>query len=152
MRPEYRRSAPLPTRGDRVAQVVSNLLNNAIKYAPEGPIEVTVRIENDQAVLAVRDHGPGIPEDRLRVIFEPNVRLTTGDSNGPSGSGLGLFIAKGIIEAHGGSIWAESPGYDERALPGSTFHIMVPMRSAPPGDELASLYTMQPEIEGQDIS
>ena len=56
------------------------------------------------------------------------------------GPGLGLSIAKGIIEAHGGAIWVESPGYDEKACPGSTFHILLPIRRKPPDEKIAKLY------------
>ena len=57
------------------------------------------------------------------------------------GAGLGLSIAKGLVEAHGGTIWAESPGHDENELPGSTFHIMVPIRTEPPRPREPELLT-----------
>lgn len=93
---------------DRVAQVLSNLITNAIKYTPEGTVRVHLRTEESYALMTVHDQGPGIPQDRLEAIFEPNVRLVGAGSSKAKGSGLGLYIAKGIIEAHGGRIWAEN--------------------------------------------
>jgi two-component system, sensor histidine kinase and response regulator len=100
---------PLPLRcdRDRIAQVLSNILTNALKYTAGGTVHVHLRAEAGQAVLQVRDQGPGIPADRLESVFEPNVRLV-GASSGKRGSGLGLYIARGIVEAHGGRIWAEN--------------------------------------------
>jgi two-component system, sensor histidine kinase and response regulator len=111
---------------ERVAQVLANLLNNAIAYASEGEIKVRLWREAGEAHLCVRDHGPGIPIDELSNIFEPHVRLngrTTGPY--PGGAGLGLSIARDIIESHGGRIWA-----DNNADQGSTFRVVLPISDA----------------------
>jgi len=116
---------------DRLAQVVSNLLTNAIKHAPGGEIDVQVGREGEQVVLSVRDRGPGIPPDQAERIFRPGSRL--GDDGGAAsaeGRGLGLHIAKGIVEAHGGRIWVESA-----AGAGATFCILLPLA---PIDEAAA--------------
>jgi two-component system, sensor histidine kinase and response regulator len=108
----------------RLAQVVANLLANAIKYTSGGEIQVALRREGDQARLSIRDEGPGIPADSLTRIFEPRVRLHAGASRTrrhPNGKGLGLSIAREIVEAHGGRIWAEStPGQ------GASFNVLLP--------------------------
>jgi two-component system sensor histidine kinase/response regulator len=113
---------PVQCDRERVAQVFGNLLNNALAYAPEGQIEVGLRAEDGTAHVMVRDCGPGIPHDRLQAIFEPRVRLSGRRSRtGASGAGLGLSIARDIVEAHGGRIWADSaPGQ------GATFHVVLP--------------------------
>ena len=93
----------------RVAQLVDELLGNAIKFGGGKPIEVTVGRDTTDAVLTVRDHGIGIPADRLSAIFSPFERSVPKENFG--GLGLGLFIAKAIVEAHRGSIVATShPG------------------------------------------
>jgi signal transduction histidine kinase len=68
--------------------------------------------------------------EKLSTIGDVTLHSSSQTSFKGGGPGLGLAIAKGIMEAHGGTIWAESPGYDEEACPGSTFHIMVPLRSS----------------------
>jgi signal transduction histidine kinase len=94
---------------DRIAQVLSNLLTNAMKHTPGGTIRVSLRQEADEVVVSIRDEGPGIPAEALAQIFRPGVRLVAPDSGKQSrGAGLGLFIAKGIVDAHGGRIWVES--------------------------------------------
>jgi signal transduction histidine kinase len=112
--------------GIRIAEVVANLLNNALKYSSKGEIHVSVDREGRHARVTVRDAGPGIPAESLRTIFEPRIRLETAHSRrrtspAPDGAGLGLSIARDIVEAHGGRIWAESnPGE------GATFNMVIP--------------------------
>jgi len=149
-----------PTFGDpeRLYQVFQKVISNAVKYTPDGgTITVAARELPGFMDVQVKDTGIGIAPENLTRIFDKFSSM--GDvslhSSGKvkfkgGGPGLGLAIAKGIIEAHGGSIWAESPGYDEKKLPGSLFHIMVPMRSAPPDDSLIKLYSPEPEIESSD--
>jgi two-component system, OmpR family, sensor kinase len=110
---------------DRVFQVASILLDNAVKYTPEGgSILVRVEEEDDSAALEVSDTGVGIPEDELPLIFERFHRTDRSRTDG--GVGLGLSIARQIAEAHGGEIRARSaPGR------GSTFTLLLPQRPAP---------------------
>jgi signal transduction histidine kinase len=91
---------------ERIFRVLSNLLGNAIKFTPEGGT-ITIRTERraDDLSIAVADTGPGIAADQLPHIFE---RYWKDQSTSQPGSGLGLYIAHGIVEAHGGKIWAES--------------------------------------------
>jgi signal transduction histidine kinase len=112
----------------------SNLLSNAIKYTPDGGM-ITFRAESvgDNLRILVRDTGIGIAPDVQKTLFERfqvthNVQLhsTSKTAFKGGGIGLGLAICKGIIEAHGGHIWVESAGYDEQALPGSSFWIEMP--------------------------
>jgi signal transduction histidine kinase len=107
---------------DRIGQVVLNLLDNAIKHGT-GTIHVRLAQEGDRAVLTVSDEGPGIPPDRITRIFEPYVRLSEGNGT-PRGTGLGLYITRGIVEAHGGTIAVQSaPGQ------GTTFVVRLPVTS-----------------------
>jgi signal transduction histidine kinase len=90
----------------RIGQVVSNLVSNAIKFTPqEGTIRVSARQRDGKIVVFVADTGPGIPQEYLSKIFDWFWRTP---ETKQKGSGLGLSIAKGIVEAHGGTIWAES--------------------------------------------
>ena len=146
-----------PTYGDpeRLMQVFNKVISNAVKYTPDGgTITIAARELPGFTDVMVYDTGIGIAPENLTRIFDKFSSM--GDvalhSSGKvkfkgGGPGLGLAIAKGILEAHGGSIWAESDGYDEEKMPGSLFHIMIPMRSAPPGDDLAQLYHPQEEVE-----
>lgn len=104
---------------DRLLQVFSNVLGNAVAYSPEGgTITVALSGTAQEVTVAVADTGPGIRADQLPHVFDRYWR----GSSGPSGTGLGLSIAKGIVEAHGGRIWAES-----RPGGGSTFRFTVPV-------------------------
>jgi len=94
---------------DRLEQVLGNLLENAVKYSPEGS-EITVRVEerDDQLITTVSDRGMGIPADELGQVFERFHRGRQVSSTNYGGLGLGLYITKQIVERHGGSIWVES--------------------------------------------
>lgn len=139
-----------PIYGDpeRLLQVFLKIVTNAIKYTPDGgEILVTARQLTSFTDIMVIDNGIGIDPDNLTRIF--GMFSAIGDSSLHSsgktkyrggGPGLGLFISKGIIEAHGGNIWAESPGFDETTCPGSTFHIMIPMRTASGNGKIDTLF------------
>ncbi|MFZ2412323.1 MAG: HAMP domain-containing sensor histidine kinase, partial [Candidatus Methanoperedens sp.] len=111
-----------PVKGDRerLMQVFSNILDNAIKFTITGEIRITATEENENVHLKISDTGVGIPEDKLLQIFERFYQVDSSDSRKYSGTGLGLWISKNIIDAHGGKIWAESKNR------GSTFHILLP--------------------------
>ena len=130
------------TYGDpeRLMQVLRNIMTNAIKFTPDGgTITVGGRTLPGFFEVTISDNGIGIDPEYLSLIFEKFIRLgvTSLHSSGKTkykggGPGLGLHIARGIIEGHGGTIWAESPGFDEITCPGSTFHILIPLRASPP--------------------
>lgn len=105
----------------KIDQVITNLLTNAAKYADPGKaVRVSVRLEHEEAVTSVSDEGPGISADHLARLFHPFQTAGTKPSDGQKGTGLGLYIARRIIESHGGRIWAESS-----LGVGSTFHFSV---------------------------
>jgi signal transduction histidine kinase len=107
---------------DRLRQVLQNLIDNAVKYSPAGDeVAVRARRANGRVLIEVSDHGPGIPYDQQRVIFEKFGRADVAGGSKP-GTGLGLFIARSIAEAHGGSL-------DVRSRPdgGSTFVLTLPV-------------------------
>jgi signal transduction histidine kinase len=109
---------------DRLAQVLENLIANALKFTPAGGT-VTVRAcssAGDEAVFEVRNTGRGIEAQQLPHLFE---RYWQAEPHARRSLGLGLSIAKGITEAHGGRVWAESElGH------GATFFVAIPVRSA----------------------
>jgi PAS domain S-box-containing protein len=110
--------------GDRLAQVLANLLDNAIKYAPDGEIVVRVIESSAEARVAVIDRGPGLTSEELQRVFDHFFRAPDA-ARKVTGAGLGLFISKMLVEAHGGRLWAESvPGR------GSTFAFALPYASA----------------------
>ncbi len=107
----------------RVVQVVMNLLTNAAKASPpETPIAITAQPNDNQVIVQVRDQGRGIAADKLPLLFK---KFTQVHESGGRGTGLGLVICKGIIEAHGGHIWADSPGEGE----GATVSFTLPVAS-----------------------
>ena len=107
----------------RLRQVFDNLISNAIKYSPEGGrIEVGAKEEAERVVAYVRDEGVGIPEDEQATIFERFYRVDSSLRRATQGVGLGLYLARAIIRAHGGDIWVQSaPGQ------GSTFYFTLPI-------------------------
>ncbi len=106
----------------RLAQAVNNLVGNAIKFSPRGgDIRVRLRLVDTEAELCVTDQGIGLTQEEMAEIFQPFARA--GRARGLPGAGLGLYITKGIVEAHGGRIWVESSGPDK----GSTFCFTLPL-------------------------
>ncbi len=107
---------------DKMTQVIDNILNNAIKYSPDGgKITVTMKTTDDQMILSISDQGLGIPKQDLPRIFDRFYRVDRARSRAQGGTGLGLAIAKEIIKQHKGFIWAKSI-YGK----GSTFTIVLP--------------------------
>jgi len=113
---------PLQGDGLRVAQIFDNLFTNAIKYAPGSPIHVNLKQREQYLLVAITDQGPGIPQESLSLIFERFYRVRTEKA---TGTGLGLYICKQIIDAHRGKIWAESI-----LGQGTTFFIELPINPA----------------------
>lgn len=107
----------------RIEQVLLNLVDNAARYSdPGSPIEVEAAVQDQRLVLGIKDHGDGIAGNELERVFEPFYRGASAKRRGIRGTGLGLAICQGIIEAHGGTLWAEStPGE------GSTFFFTLPL-------------------------
>jgi signal transduction histidine kinase len=113
---------------DRVVQTLVNLLANALKFSPAGStVTVTVEEEGQYALFSVRDHGRGIPAERLQRIFERFEQVDSSDAREKGGAGLGLPIARSIVEQHGGRIWAKSLEGN-----GSTFNFTLPLTNAEP--------------------
>ncbi len=117
---------PLHVHADpvRIAQVVANLLNNAAKYThSHGRMRLALRSEAGFAVITVEDNGIGIPPDKLRSIFDLFVQVDRSSDNAGGGLGLGLTLAKNLVEIHGGTIEARSEGLGR----GSTFVVRLPL-------------------------
>ena len=114
---------------DRILQTLTNLIANAIKFSPQAstiPSEIRLTanyVSDDEAIIEVKDHGRGIPADKLQQIFERFKQVDASDSRVMGGTGLGLAICRSIITQHGGHIWATS-----NLGEGSTFHFTLPTR------------------------
>ena len=107
---------------DRMIQVIDNIMNNAIKYSPDGgTITVSLSETHNHILLSIRDQGLGIPKADLTKIFTRFYRVDKARARQQGGTGLGLAISREVIKAHGGSIWAQS-----RENYGSTFFISLP--------------------------
>jgi signal transduction histidine kinase len=115
---------PVHADAARMDQVLGNLLLNAAKYGdPDAPIRVTLSLRDAELEIAIENRGPGISPDELPRLFQRFQRLSSDPSRSrPPGTGLGLYICKGIVEAHGGRIWAQSEP-DET----TSFHFTLPL-------------------------
>ena len=137
---------------DRLYQTFRNILRNAIKFTPDGGlITIDGRTLTGFVEVIFQDTGIGISEEDQLLIFGKFGQLGVQELHSSGrikfkggGPGLGLPIARGIIEAHGGAIWAESSGCDEINNPGSAFHILLPILTEPPDPKLAQLLGIEP--------
>jgi PAS domain S-box-containing protein len=134
----------------RITQVLHNLLSNAVKYSPAGgAIRVTLGERAGSAVLTVEDHGIGIPQAALPHLFSRFFRVEAVDTASSQGLGLGLFISRTLVEAHGGHIWADS-----QTGHGSTFGFSLPLStddSAPPRRHTADWHPPNTMSEHPDV-
>jgi signal transduction histidine kinase len=105
---------------ERLIEVFSNIVENAIKFTITGEIIIRGEMDNEKVHIAISDTGIGIQEDKLEKIFDRFYQVDSSNKRRFGGTGLGLWISKKIIDAHGGRIWAESKNR------GSTFHILLP--------------------------
>jgi len=131
---EVRRQGPPDAAGewdpDRISQIFVNLLGNALDYSPpDSAVELAWRIEREGAVIEITNEGRAIPPEVMRALFEPFRRAERERTGGRDGLGLGLFIARAVAEAHGGSI-------DVRSAPGerTVFTVRLPCSPAPGSD------------------
>ena len=130
-----------PIMGDskRLHQALWNVITNAVKYTPDGgDIWITGRQIEDTVQFAVRDSGIGIEPgdqerifDRFYILHDTALHRSSKTAFKGGGLGVGLTVARGIVEGHGGRIWVESEGHDEVRFPGSTFHILLPVGDFP---------------------
>jgi PAS domain S-box-containing protein len=111
---------------DRLQQIVWNLVSNAVKFTPrDGALTVTAAREGSHVTLRVSDTGRGIPREHLRMVFERFRQLDNSSTRNQSGLGLGLAIVRYLVEAHGGTVTADSAGLNQ----GSTFTVTLPMQT-----------------------
>ena len=103
---------------DKLEQVLVNLIENALAYAPESEVRVCVSSAGDGVWLTVEDDGPGVAPDEVRTVFR---KFGRGRDNRRAGTGLGLYITRGLVEAHGGRVWLDTERQD-----GASFHVVVP--------------------------
>jgi two-component system OmpR family sensor kinase len=129
----YRQDGELPEvfiDPDRIAQVVTNLVANALNYTPvKGSIILSSTAGGEEVKLSVCDDGPGIPAGDLPFVFERFYRVDKSRARKSGGSGLGLAIAKQLVEAHGGTIKAESPVRSDPDHPGTCISFTLPASS-----------------------
>ena len=127
--PRDRPAAPgLPGDRDKLAQVVVNLVSNAVKYAPGGgEVVIGTRLDGSEAHLWVADQGVGIPPEAVEAIFDRYARVQSSEHGRVKGTGLGLPIVREIVTMHGGRVWATSV-----VGRGSEFHVTLPLAGPRP--------------------
>lgn len=147
----------------RLVQAFQNVVLNAVKFTPDGGrIEINGSLRNnpetkrDEIVVGISDEGVGIDSKNHQIIFEkffrahdPSLHSTGKTKFMGAGPGLGLTIAKGVIDGHGGRIWVESEGYDAKKMPGSTFYIVLPVK---PPEDASGILHFEPTIMSLDRS
>ena len=120
--------------GTKLKQILMNLVGNAVKYAPQGEVEVRVEARDGQVLFTVADTGPGVPVDQRERIFEPFTQLDSSNTREATGIGLGLAIVKKYVELHGGRVWVEdAPGG------GSRFRFTIPQDGLKEGSKDAGV-------------
>lgn len=110
---------------EKIRQVINNMIDNAIKYSKQGDIEVSLEVDDEFVSVRVKDHGKGMPPEEVHKLFQKYVRGQDSATHA-TGLGLGMYVAKVIIDQHNGKIWAESPGLGQ----GSTFAFSLPIHSS----------------------
>jgi signal transduction histidine kinase len=124
LRADYKDELPtVEIDSTRIAQVLDNLISNAVKYAPNAPVTIRVREADRQLEFEVEDEGPGISPEHLAHLFERFYRVPDGNQS-TRGTGLGLYICRKIIEAHDGEI-----GVDSEPGEGTRFHFRIPVNT-----------------------
>ena len=113
------------TNGDKVqlAQVVRNLIDNSIRYTPQGSIKLEMTKNNNRILLKIIDTGVGISDELMPKLFTKGGRDKDSQKINVNSTGFGLSFVKGVVEAHNGRVWAESPGPNK----GSTFYLELPV-------------------------
>jgi two-component system phosphate regulon sensor histidine kinase PhoR len=120
---------------DKLEQILTNLISNAIKYSPSGgEVVVTVSSDVERLTIAVRDQGIGIPADKLPRLFEKFERVDNRDTRRVGGTGIGLFLVRNYVDSHGGEVWADSV-----LGQGSTFTFQIPIHSSKADEEMKQL-------------
>lgn len=109
---------------NRLGQVINNLISNAIKYTDNGKVELKAVEQGENVLISVIDTGEGIPPEDIKKLFSKFEQLGKGKTGEKGGTGLGLVVTKGIVEAHGGKIWAESEGVGK----GTAFSVTIPLK------------------------
>jgi two-component system phosphate regulon sensor histidine kinase PhoR len=127
---------------DKVDQILTNLMNNAIKYSPSGgTVKICARADGDIVRFSVDDQGMGIPKDHLSKVFDRFHRVDNRDTREVGGTGIGLYLVKHLVEAHGGKIWVESE-YGK----GSSFIFELPKCPPQFAEEHEQLISSQPGV------
>ena len=144
---------------ERLYQALYNVLTNSMKYTPDnGKIKVDGRKLPGFIEVTITDTGIGVAPEDHTAIFEkfaqlgrPNLHSSGKTKFKGGGPGLGLPITRGIIEAHGGTIWVESEGYDDKKFPGSTFHILIPIRTEAMDPKIEKLFPIEIPPNKEDL-